>query len=69
MLPIATYNMKGEDVFLDQFMSHQLRTLAVGDPEKLKTLLAFMGLEALNRLKQGSYTESDLKKMAGKFNS
>jgi len=59
------YKMKQEDVFIEGFMKAQLASLDLGDPEKVKTLLAFMGLETINRLKQGSYTEADLKKMAG----
>ena len=46
-------------------MGQQLTSLNIGEPDKVKTLLAFMGLEALNRLKQGSYSEADLKKIAG----
>ena len=57
--------MKQEDDFIRQFITSELESLNIGDPEKLKTLLAYIGLETLNKVKRNSYTETDLKKIAG----
>lgn len=61
--------MKQEDIFLQQFMNSELEKLSTGDSEKLKTLLAYVGLDTLNKLKTSSYSETDLKKIAGRLNS
>ena len=57
--------MKREDAFIRQFLGDELESLNIGEPEQVKTLLACIGLETLNKVKASSYTETDLKKMAG----
>lgn len=57
--------MKREDAFIRQFLGDELQSLNIGEPEQVKTLLAFIGLETLNKVKTNNYTENDLKKMAG----
>ncbi len=61
--------MQKEDQFLKYFLDEELKTLNIGDPETMKTLLSFMGMERLKQFNKDSYSQNDLKKMAGSIKS
>lgn len=58
-----------DTVFLDKFLDKELKKTIDTDSEKIKTLLAYIGLERLKREKLHKYSECDLKKMAGELTS
>ncbi len=59
--------MQKEDQFLNYFLEEELKTLNIGDADTLKTLLSFIGIERLKQFNASSYSQTDLKKMAGKL--
>ena len=58
-----------DTAFLDNYLNSELKRTGESEPEKLKTFLAYIGLERLKREKLHKYSESDLKKMAGELTS
>jgi len=57
--------MQKEDQFLKYFLEDELKSLNIGDAESLKTLLSFVGIERLKQFNHNSYSQTDLKKIAG----
>ena len=54
-----------DTAFLDKYLNSKLEKEQNMDPEKLKTLLAYIGLERLKKVKNSQYSEQDLKVLAG----
>ena len=59
--------MQKEDQFLKYFLDEELKSLNIGDAETLKTLLSFIGIERLKQFNPNSYSQTDLKKLAGEI--
>lgn len=55
------------DELLKVFLNQEVKNLNINDDDKVKTLLALIGLERIKQNNKKNLNEIDLKKIAGDF--